>query len=108
MRSLRALFGRASRPAPIDLKNGDAFAACAERFGITAREAEIIRLLLEGRDSRRIGESLFISDHTVKNHIHNIYQKLGVRNRVQLVRRFQPALEGAAPPAESGAPAAAR
>jgi tetratricopeptide (TPR) repeat protein/DNA-binding CsgD family transcriptional regulator len=90
------------------VKSGDAFAACAEKFGITAREAEIIRLLLEGKDNRRITEELFISDHTVKNHIHNIYRKLNIRNRIQLVRCFQAALEepgrpenGAAPPASA-------
>ncbi|HSQ79018.1 MAG TPA: LuxR C-terminal-related transcriptional regulator, partial [Candidatus Bathyarchaeia archaeon] len=93
MRSLVSLFGRTRKPASLRVKNGDAFAACAERLGVTAREAEIVRLLLEGRDSKGIGQALFISDHTVKNHIHNIYQKLGLRNRIQLVRAFQPALE---------------
>ena len=109
MGPLAALFRRTGRPAAaLHVKSGDAFGALAERLGVTAREAEIIRLLLEGTDSRGIGEKLFISDHTVKNHIHNIYQKLGVKNRVQLVRCFQPALEGAAAPPESGSPAAAR
>jgi DNA-binding CsgD family transcriptional regulator len=76
------------------VKNGDSFAACAERFGITAREGEIIRLLLEGKDSKRITEDLFISDHTVKNHIHHIYQKLGVKNRFSS-SGLQPASEPA-------------
>jgi DNA-binding CsgD family transcriptional regulator/tetratricopeptide (TPR) repeat protein len=93
MWAFRSLFRRTGPAASLRVRNGDAFAACAERFGITAREGEIIRLLLEGKDNKRITEELFISDHTVKNHIHNIYRKLGVRNRVQLVRSFQPALE---------------
>ncbi|MBP1661581.1 MAG: prkC 12, partial [Candidatus Aminicenantes bacterium] len=64
-------------------------------------------LLLEGKDNKRITEELFISDHTVKNHIHNIYRKLGIRNRVQLVRCFQAALEETGRLAGSGpAPAA--
>ena len=97
----RSLVRRTGPAASLRVKNGDAFAACAERFGITAREGEIIRLLLEGKDNKRITAELFISDHTVKNHIHNIYRKLGVRNRIQLVRSFQPALEetGRAPAA---------
>ena len=87
-------FRRRNEPgAALRVKSGDAFAACAEKFGITSREAEIIRLLLEGKDTKRITEDLFISDHTVKNHIHNIYRKLGIRNRIQLVRCFQAALE---------------
>ncbi len=87
------LFRRADPSAPLRVKSGDAFDACAEKYGITARESEIIRLLLEGKDNKRITAELFISDHTVKNHIHNIYRKLDIRNRVQLVRCFQAALE---------------
>src|SRR5512137_723060 len=93
MLTLGTFFRKAGRGGALRLKNGDAFAACADKFGITAREAEIIRRLIEGQDTRRITEALFISDHTVKNHIHNIYRKLGIRNRVQLVRCFQAALE---------------
>ena len=93
MGTLGSFFRKAGRGGALRLKNGDAFAACADKFGITAREAEIIRLLIEGQDTRRITEALFISDHTVKNHIHNIYKKLGIRNRIQLVRCFQAALE---------------
>jgi DNA-binding CsgD family transcriptional regulator/TolB-like protein/Tfp pilus assembly protein PilF len=103
MRSLGSFFKKPLEPASLQVKGGDAFAACAERLGVTAREAEIVRLLLEGRDSKRIGQALFISDHTVKNHIHNIYQKLGIRHRVQLVRAFQSALEEPGPPSEGAA-----
>jgi DNA-binding CsgD family transcriptional regulator len=53
-------------------------------FGVTEREREIIGLLLEGAGSKQIGEKLFISPKTAENHLYNIYQKLGVRNRVQL------------------------
>jgi DNA-binding CsgD family transcriptional regulator len=55
-------------------------------FQVTEREQEIIRLLLEGAGGRQIGERLFISPKTVENHVYNIYQKLGVKNRVQLFR----------------------
>ena len=93
---------RRNRPdAALHVKSGDAFAACAEKLGITPREAEIVRLILEGKDSKRITEELFISDHTVKNHLHHVYQKLGIRNRVQLVRCFQSALEDPGRVAES-------
>ena len=56
------------------------------RFKVTAREQEIIRLLLDGAVGKEIGERLFISPKTVENHVYNIYQKLGVKNRVQLFR----------------------
>jgi DNA-binding NarL/FixJ family response regulator len=43
-------------------------------------------LLLAGFGGRDIGKRLFISPKTVENHVYNIYQKLGVKNRVQLFR----------------------
>lgn len=104
MRAFGSFFRRTGPKAPLRVKNGDAFAASAASRGITAREAEIIRLLLEGKDNRRITEELFISDHTVKNHIHNIYRKLGIQNRIQLVRCFQAALEGPGSAADGPAP----
>ncbi len=93
MRAFASLFRRA-RPAPaLRVKSGDAFARRAEELGVTAREGEIVRLLLEGQDGKAIAERLFISEHTVKNHLHHIYRKLGLRNRIQLARCFQSALE---------------
>ena len=53
----------------------------------------IIRLLLEGKGNKEITEALFISDDTVKNHIHHVYQKIGIKNRVQLVQCYRSALE---------------
>ena len=103
---LGAFSRRVSRPAALHVKSGDAFAVCAERLGLTPREGEIVRLLLEGKDSRRITEELFISDHTVKNHIHHIYQKLDIKNRIQLVRCFQSVLEDPGRPPETGGAAA--
>jgi len=52
--------------------------------GISSREEEIIRLLLKGLSNREIENQLFISPHTVKNHIYHIYQKLEVDNRTEL------------------------
>jgi len=53
-------------------------------FGITAREAQIIGLLMDGANMKGIGQKLFISPKTAENHVYNIYQKLRVRNRVQM------------------------
>ena len=93
MPAFRRFFRRTGRPGPLRVNNGDAFAACGEKYGITAREGEIIRLLLEGKGNREITETLFISDHTVKNHIQHIYRKFGIKNRVQLVQCYRAALE---------------
>jgi DNA-binding CsgD family transcriptional regulator len=71
------------------------------RFGISQREREILALLLQGKSHRDIEEKLFISYHTVKNHVYNLYQKLGVRNRYQLFHLFHDAGRVGDPPGES-------
>lgn len=56
------------------------------QFGLSKREIEILELLSDGKDYLRISESLFISPHTVKKHIANLYDKLHVNNRAEAVR----------------------
>ena len=51
---------------------------------LTTREKEIALLLAEGLNPRQIGERLYISYHTVRNHTASIYQKLEVANRFDL------------------------
>jgi DNA-binding CsgD family transcriptional regulator len=55
-----------------------------KEMGVSAREVEIVHLLVQGKSNREIAEALFISSNTVKTHIKNIYGKLKVSNRVQL------------------------
>lgn len=50
---------------------------------LTAREKDVLRLIAEGADNVAIGLELSISRHTVKQHVTNIFQKLGVRTRVE-------------------------
>ncbi len=50
---------------------------------LTDREKEILQLVTEGKTNREIGEALFITENTVKNHMRNILEKLHFRNRVQ-------------------------
>jgi DNA-binding CsgD family transcriptional regulator len=59
-----------------------------EKYLITAREAEILLLILQGANNKDIARKLFISASTVRNHIYNIYQKLGVRNKIELINRI--------------------
>ena len=49
------------------------------RFGLTEREADVLRLLAEARTNREIGETLFISPKTVSVHVTSIMRKLGVK-----------------------------
>lgn len=59
--------------------------AMGERFGLTAREREILVCLLEGRTYEGTGRALFISASTVKTHVKHVYEKMGVKNRDELV-----------------------
>jgi two-component system response regulator DegU len=52
---------------------------------LTRREAEVLRLLAEGKSNKSIGEILFISEKTVKNHVSSILQKMEVDDRTQAV-----------------------
>ncbi len=67
-------FARSPRPAPP--KGVDE---------LTAREREILRLIVAGLSNAEIGKELYISDTTVKTHVTHILQKLDLRDRVQAV-----------------------
>jgi len=52
---------------------------------LTARQEQIVRMVAEGMPNTEISTKLHLSEHTVKNHLFRIYEKLGVSNRVELV-----------------------
>jgi two-component system, NarL family, nitrate/nitrite response regulator NarL len=52
---------------------------------LTPREIDIVRMIAEGLRNRGIAERLSISEGTVKVHLHNIYDKLGIDGRLELV-----------------------
>ena len=54
-----------------------------DTFDLTTRELEVLQEVASGLSNKEIGEKLFISEKTVKNHLTNIYQKLGVSDRTQ-------------------------
>jgi DNA-binding NarL/FixJ family response regulator len=55
------------------------------RLGLTRREVQIIGALVDGQTNKDIAQTFGISEYTVKHHLTNIYDKLGVYNRVELV-----------------------
>ncbi len=57
-------------------------------FGLTRREMEIANLIYAGLKNAEISEKLFISEHTVENHLKSIYQKLGINSRTRLIHRL--------------------
>ncbi|HHU27718.1 TPA: helix-turn-helix transcriptional regulator [bacterium] len=52
---------------------------------LTKREREVFELLINNKSTKEIGKILFISEKTVRNHISNVIQKLGVQGRSQAV-----------------------
>lgn len=97
----KGAFAAAYFPAAASAEDREAFERFCRTRGLTLREAEILELILRGRTNAQIEKELFISVHTVKNHITNIHQKLGVRTRWQLVALFR-AARARQPGAEPG------
>ena len=60
-------------------------AHAATAAGLTAREHEILRLVVAGKSNPEIGALLFISHRTVATHLRNIYDKLGVSGRAEAI-----------------------
>jgi DNA-binding NarL/FixJ family response regulator len=97
---LRGALEALARRGRLDL--GAGLAAERTLAGLTPRELEVLRLLVEGRSNRQIAEQLFISGKTASVHVTNILTKLGVHSRLEAAataRRFgldQPTREGPA------------
>ena len=67
-------------------------AACgvlARQAGLSRREEEVLSLLAQGQDARGIEQTLLVSRNTVKTHLRNVYAKLGVHSRDELMRRIE-------------------
>ncbi|MBN2281966.1 MAG: response regulator transcription factor [Candidatus Marinimicrobia bacterium] len=80
--SIRFAFDYLAQPAY--LKNGQLTQHFIDKFSITQREGEIVQEIIQGFSNKEISDKLFISYKTVENHLSNIYQKVQVKNRVQL------------------------
>lgn len=59
-----------------------------DRFELTAREREVMAIVARGRSNREIADELFVSEKTVKNHLHSVYTKLGVERRSEAVAKW--------------------
>ena len=78
---------REPMPEPLQLGPEPAPAPSAAD-GLTQREREVALLVADGLRSREVAERLGIASQTVKSHLKTIFDKLGVRNRVELARRL--------------------
>jgi DNA-binding CsgD family transcriptional regulator len=62
--------------------------AAFESFGLSERQLEVLGRALRGETSRSMAAGLYISEATVRNHLHAIYERLGVSGRTELLGRF--------------------
>lgn len=83
----RTLPVQATLPAPLPMKARGP--SLLDGYGISKREMEVIQLICQGQTNQEIADALFISLKTVKDHNYRIFQKTGVRNRVELVQLAQ-------------------
>ncbi len=70
--------------APGDLTGPSGSGKTRERSPLSTREREIVQLVAQGYKNKEMAEKMFISEQTVKNHLHNIFDKLGVSDRLEL------------------------
>lgn len=74
-------------------QQADAVADIAREAGLTKRETEVAKLMLEGRSLRVIQEELYISEGTARTHAKRIYSKLGIHSKQELIDFFKHRLE---------------
>jgi two-component system nitrate/nitrite response regulator NarL len=70
--------------SPAEMMAGGTPGKGRERSPLSQREREIVGLVAQGYKNREMAEKMFISEQTVKNHLHNIFDKLGVSDRLEL------------------------
>ena len=79
---LRALENSHSKVTPIRVPNTGA------KSLLSQREKQVVRLALDGLPNREIAETLKLSEHTIKNYLFRIYEKLGISTRTELLLYF--------------------
>lgn len=84
------LYHRVYLPAPIEAKSEqERFDSFAAQYELSSREREILQLILAGQSNPEMAGNLYISESTVKFHIHNLLKKTECENRVSLVALYR-------------------
>jgi DNA-binding NarL/FixJ family response regulator len=72
------------RKNPVDIFNQN-----CELYKLTSREKDIAKLIFEGNTYRIIGNTLFIAERTVTKHVQNIFEKVEVSNKIELINKLE-------------------
>lgn len=70
-----------------DLSTEDKIDNFCMTYGLTVRQKDIVSLIIEGDSNKEISEKLFITEGTVKTHIYNIFKKVEVTSRQQIIKK---------------------
>ncbi|TDC80850.1 response regulator transcription factor [Actinomadura sp. 7K507] len=81
--AITALMNAVKEPAQDRPRRSD-----RDRYGLSAREAEVMDLIAQGHANREIAGRLFLTEKTVKNHVNRIFAKLAVENRAAAIVRW--------------------
>jgi DNA-binding CsgD family transcriptional regulator len=90
------LEGQADAQVAVTLRAATAvetFDLLCRAYVLSPREREVVAALLAGLDTRGVSRRLFISAHTVQDHLKSVFRKAGVRSRRELLARFSGATE---------------
>ena len=79
----------APAPVPHQPSEAELFDRFSSRYELSAREQEVLQLLLGKKTNPEIAEALYISDRTVKFHIHNLLTKTKCKNRAELLTKYR-------------------
>lgn len=89
---LTCAFNNINKHENFRLKNsGDVFNQNCDFYKLTSREKDIVKLICDGHTYKAIGETLFISERTVTKHVQNIFEKLHVSNKIELINKLEAA-----------------
>lgn len=75
----------------MDMQDSESKQAFSEKYGLSAKEMQVVEKMAEGKTYKEIAASLFISLNTVRTHIKNIYTKVGVNNQRNLLTLYNKA-----------------
>lgn len=89
---LSSAFNKMNNPENLKLNNFcDVFRQNCDLYKLTSRERDIVKLICEGYRYKLIAETLFISEKTVAKHVQNIFEKLEVSNKIELINKVEAA-----------------
>jgi DNA-binding CsgD family transcriptional regulator len=84
VRRARSMLGDAGAPVPRRGRGESEVPTSLRALGVTSREVDVLKLVVEGRSNKEIAAELYLSPKTVERHLSSLFHRAGVRNRKEL------------------------